>query len=53
MTISASWLPDTGRTRQATRLSPLGSFTPNPPLATRSGVLPGSVTGSISCGAAV
>lgn len=46
MTMHTSWLLDSGQTRQDTRLSPLGAFTPASPLATRSGVLPGSADGA-------
>ncbi|MBY8878076.1 hypothetical protein [Actinacidiphila acidipaludis] len=46
MTVRSSWLLDSGQTRQDTRLSPLGTFTPTSPLATRSGVIPGSADGT-------
>ena len=46
MTVRSSWLLDSGQTRQDTRLSPLGTFTPTSPLASRSGILPGSADGA-------
>jgi hypothetical protein len=50
MTVRTSWLLDSGQTRQDIRLSPLGTFTPTSPLATRSGVVPGSADGTMRLG---
>jgi hypothetical protein len=46
MTIHSAWVADTGQTRQDSRLAPIGTFTPTSPLASRSGVLPGSADGT-------
>lgn len=47
MSVSSAWLADSGQTRQDTRLSPTGTFTPaTSPLASRSGVIPGSTDGA-------
>jgi hypothetical protein len=46
MNLRSAWLSETGQTREDTRLSPIGAFTPTSPLATRSGVLPGSANGT-------
>ncbi|MEU9159320.1 hypothetical protein AB0D29_03410 [Streptomyces sp. NPDC048424] len=64
MNIRSAWLPVTGQTRSDTRVASLGALTPTSPVATRSGVLPGSadgkwrisgftVTGSTAMGATV
>ncbi|WP_051951296.1 hypothetical protein [Actinacidiphila yeochonensis] len=46
-TLYSAWVADTGQTRQDTRLSPIGTFTPTAsPLASLSGVVPGSNDGS-------
>ncbi|MCX3061872.1 hypothetical protein [Streptomyces beihaiensis] len=45
MQITSGWLPTTGQTRTDTRLTSLGALTPTSPVATRSGVLPGSANG--------
>jgi hypothetical protein len=45
MTISSAWLLSTGQTRSDTRVANLGALTPLSPLASRSGVLPGSING--------
>lgn len=64
MPIRSAWLPLTGQTRSDTRVASLGALTPTSPVATRSGVLPGSsdgkyrisgftVTGTTAMGATV
>ncbi|WP_051742032.1 hypothetical protein [Streptomyces xylophagus] len=45
MPIHSGWLSPDGQTREDTRLVSLGALTPTSPVATRSGVLPGSPTG--------
>lgn len=42
MTVHSAWLPPSGQTRQATRLTALGATTPAGPLRSRSGILPGN-----------
>ncbi|KUN76128.1 hypothetical protein [Streptomyces griseoruber] len=46
MPIRSGWLSPDGQTREDTRLVSLGALTPVSPVATRSGVLPGSATGA-------
>jgi len=46
MSISSAWLLATGQSRVDTRLANIGALTPTSPLASRSGVLPGSTTGA-------
>ncbi|UIX33539.1 hypothetical protein [Streptomyces sp. GQFP] len=41
MSVRAAWLLPTSQTREDTRLSPVGTFTPEAELRTRSGVVPG------------
>ncbi|MFJ8821633.1 hypothetical protein ACIREE_07605 [Streptomyces sp. NPDC102467] len=45
MPLRSGWLSPDGQSREDTRLAPLGTLTPTSPLATRSGVLPGSTDG--------
>ncbi|MGW6389372.1 hypothetical protein ACWFR1_02455 [Streptomyces sp. NPDC055103] len=45
MALRSGWLPPTGQTRVTTRLTAHGATTPVNPLASRSGILPGSVDG--------
>ncbi|WP_416977633.1 hypothetical protein [Streptomyces sp. T028] len=45
MPVRSGWLSPDGQTREDTRLVPLGPLTPTSPVATRSGVLPGSSDG--------
>lgn len=45
MTLRASWVAQTGQTREDTRLTQIGATTPVNPLQARSGVLPGSYDG--------
>ncbi|MEU1513965.1 hypothetical protein ABZ490_17695 [Streptomyces sp. NPDC005811] len=45
MPIRSGWLSPDGQTREDTRLIALGALTPTSPVATRSGVLPGSTGG--------
>jgi hypothetical protein len=62
VTVRSGWLLNPGQTRQDTRLSPVGTFTPVDAVQTRSGVVPGGtpmlltgsgMTGSISTGRAI
>lgn len=46
MPLHSAWLLDNGQSRQDTRVSPTGTFTPTSPMATRSGVVPGSTDGT-------
>ncbi|MFB7900201.1 hypothetical protein ACFC1B_28220 [Streptomyces xiamenensis] len=41
MTVRAAWLLPTGQTREDTRLTPVGTMTPDGALGTRPGVIPG------------
>lgn len=45
MNVRSAWLPVTGQTRSDTRVASLGALTPTSPVATRSGILPGSADG--------
>lgn len=45
MNARSAWLLETGQTREDTRVTPLGTLTPTSPLASRSGILPGSTGG--------
>jgi hypothetical protein len=45
MPVRSGWLSPDGQTREGTRLISLGALTPSSPVATRSGILPGSSTG--------
>ncbi|WP_329380755.1 hypothetical protein OG625_15640 [Streptomyces sp. NBC_01351] len=45
MNLRTAWLPVTGQTRSDTRVASLGALTPTSPVATRSGILPGSSDG--------
>ncbi|MFJ3780490.1 hypothetical protein [Streptomyces sp. NPDC090093] len=45
MALRSGWLPPTGQTRVTTRLTAHGATTPVNPLASRSGILPGSNDG--------
>ncbi|MFG3037980.1 hypothetical protein ACGFYZ_13835 [Streptomyces sp. NPDC048330] len=45
MPVRSGWLTPTGQTRQHTRLTHIGATTPVNPLASRSGILPGSYDG--------
>ncbi|MBX9423501.1 MULTISPECIES: hypothetical protein [Streptomyces] len=45
MALRSGWLPPTGQTRVTTRLTAHGATTPVNPLASRSGILPGTVDG--------
>ncbi|MEV7673410.1 hypothetical protein [Streptomyces sp. NPDC088752] len=45
MALRSGWLPPTGQTRVTTRLTAHGATTPANPLASRSGILPGSADG--------
>ncbi|MGW0118289.1 hypothetical protein [Streptomyces sp. NPDC003327] len=45
MALRSGWLQPTGQTRATTRLTALGATTPVNPIASRSGILPGSPTG--------
>lgn len=50
MALRSGWLPPTGQTRVTTRLTAHGATTPVNPLASRSGILPGSVDGKYRVG---
>ncbi|MEU7292108.1 hypothetical protein AB0A76_02715 [Streptomyces exfoliatus] len=50
MALRSGWLPPTGQTRVTTRLTALGATTPVNPLASRSGVLPGTADGKYRVG---
>lgn len=45
MNLRTAWLPANGQTRSDTRVASLGALTPTSPVATRSGILPGSADG--------
>ncbi|MFE9626465.1 hypothetical protein [Streptomyces sp. NPDC006527] len=45
MPVRSGWLSPDGQTREDTRLVSLGALTPTSPVATRSGILPGSSDG--------
>lgn len=45
MNLRASWVAQTGQTREDTRLTQIGATTPLDPIRARSGVLPGSYSG--------
>ncbi|WP_329380752.1 hypothetical protein OG625_15635 [Streptomyces sp. NBC_01351] len=45
MNLRASWVAQTGQTREDTRLTQIGATTPVDPIRARSGILPGSYTG--------
>ncbi|MFJ8490883.1 hypothetical protein ACIRBZ_21390 [Streptomyces sp. NPDC094038] len=47
MPVRSGWLSADGQTREDTRLVSLGALTPTSPVATRSGVLPGSADGQL------
>lgn len=46
MALRSGWLQPTGQTRVTTRLTALGATTPADPVASRSGILPGSPDGT-------
>lgn len=46
MSLRSGWLSPNGQTREDTRLVSLGALTPASPVATRSGILPGSADGA-------
>lgn len=46
MPVRSGWLSPDGQSREDTRLVSLGALTPTSPVATRSGVLPGSSDGA-------
>ncbi|MFE5482084.1 hypothetical protein [Streptomyces sp. NPDC056527] len=50
MPVRSGWLMPTGQTRQNTRITSLGATTPANPLASRSGVLPGTYDGKFRVG---
>ncbi|MCX4982806.1 hypothetical protein [Streptomyces sp. NBC_00572] len=50
MALRSGWLPPTGQTRVTTRLTAHGATTPVNPLASRSGILPGSIEGQYRVG---
>ncbi|MFF1507786.1 hypothetical protein [Streptomyces sp. NPDC058326] len=50
MALRSGWLPPTGQTRVTTRLTAHGATTPTGPLASRSGILPGTVDGAYRVG---
>ncbi|WP_031009383.1 hypothetical protein [Streptomyces sp. NRRL F-5727] len=50
MAVRPGWLLPTGQTRQTTRLTQVGAVTPTDPLASRSGILPGSADGRYRVG---
>ncbi|MFJ4711242.1 hypothetical protein [Streptomyces sp. NPDC088785] len=45
MSVRSGWLSPDGQSREDSRVVPLGAFTPLSPVATRSGILPGSTDG--------
>ncbi|MEU9084572.1 hypothetical protein [Streptomyces sp. NPDC048357] len=45
MNLRASWVAQTGQTREDTRLTQIGATTPIDPIRARSGILPGSYSG--------
>ncbi|MEV7566395.1 hypothetical protein [Streptomyces tanashiensis] len=50
MALRSGWLPPTGQTRVTTRLTAHGATTPVNPLASRSGILPGTIDGKFRVG---
>ncbi|MGW8768231.1 hypothetical protein ACWGN5_37790 [Streptomyces sp. NPDC055815] len=50
MPVRSGWLTPTGQTRQNTRLTNIGATTPANPLASRSGILPGTYDGKFRVG---
>ncbi|MCX5228034.1 hypothetical protein [Streptomyces sp. NBC_00233] len=50
MALRSGWLPPTGQTRVTTRLTAHGATTPVNPLASRSGILPGTSEGTYPLG---
>lgn len=50
MALRSGWLTPTGQTRASTRLTAHGAATPAGPLASRSGILPGTVDGKYRVG---
>ncbi|MFG3346891.1 hypothetical protein ACGF1Z_17695 [Streptomyces sp. NPDC048018] len=50
MPVRSGWLLPTGQTRQNTRITALGAATPANPLASRSGILPGTYDGKYRVG---
>ncbi|WP_405856655.1 hypothetical protein OG361_23940 [Streptomyces sp. NBC_00090] len=50
MALRSGWLPPTGQTRVTTRLTAHGATTPANPLASRSGILPGTIDGKFRVG---
>ncbi|WP_137993964.1 hypothetical protein [Streptomyces vilmorinianum] len=50
MPVRSGWLTPTGQTRQNTRITALGATTPVNPLASRSGILPGTYDGKYRVG---
>ncbi|MEX0173578.1 hypothetical protein [Streptomyces sp. LMG1-1-1.1] len=50
MALRSGWLPPTGQTRVTTRLTAHGATTPVNPLASRSGILPGTFDGKFRVG---
>ncbi|MFJ7956196.1 hypothetical protein ACIQ62_07905 [Streptomyces sp. NPDC096319] len=50
MPVRSGWLTPTGQTRQHTRLTHIGATTPANPLASRSGILPGTYDGKFRVG---
>ncbi|MFD3946870.1 hypothetical protein [Streptomyces sp. NPDC058579] len=50
MPVRSGWLLPTGQTRQNTRITSLGATTPANPLASRSGILPGTYDGKFRVG---
>ncbi|UXX93737.1 hypothetical protein N7U49_19655 [Streptomyces sp. AD2-2] len=46
MAVRSGWLSPDSQSREDTRLVSLGALTPTSPVATRSGILPGSPTAS-------
>ncbi|WP_327168618.1 hypothetical protein [Streptomyces subrutilus] len=47
MNLRSAWLAVTGQTRSDTRVAPLGALTPVSPVASRSGIMPGSADGKL------
>ncbi|WP_175409940.1 hypothetical protein [Streptomyces sp. TRM64462] len=45
MNLRSGWLTPSGQTREDTRVTQLGALTPESPVRTRSGILPGSANG--------
>ncbi|MEE1751738.1 hypothetical protein [Streptomyces sp. SP18CS02] len=46
MNVRSGWLAPSGQTREDTRVTALGALTPESPVRTRSGILPGSADGT-------